>query len=40
MIGKENYDHDHKDLTIAERYALMVLKGQRFQLLHSEKETA
>jgi len=40
LINKKNHCHDHKDLSIVERYALMILHGQKFQILQDQKETA
>lgn len=33
LIRNKDYNYTHKDLSIVERYALMVLNGQKFQIL-------
>jgi len=38
LINDKNYCHDHKDLSVSEKYALMVLGGQKFQILQDQKE--
>lgn len=39
-VKNPGYDPDHNDLSLAERYALLVLKGQKFQLFLDHKEIA
>lgn len=39
-IKNPDYDTDHNNLSLAERYALLVLKGGKFQLFLEHKEIA